>query len=104
MKNSHLFLISIVVIAIISCKKTYTCDCETNTVISFMGSGDSIYTKSKTVPYSEKMTENQAKSACDHEAAAIKTTEENFINSLFPPGFGIFTQVSTTAQILSRLV
>jgi len=99
MKNSHLFLISIVVIAIISCKKTYTCDCETNTVISFMGSGDSTYTKSKTVPYSEKMTENQAKSACDHEAAAIKTTEENFINSLFPPGFGIFTQVSTTCDL-----
>ena len=53
MKNSHLILISIVVLAIISCKKTYTCDCETDTVISFMGSGDSIYSKSTTVPYSE---------------------------------------------------
>ena len=99
MKNSHLFLISIVVIAFISCKKTYTCDCKTNAVISFMGSGDSIYSKSKTVPYSEKMTAAQAKSACDHEASSIKTTEENFINNLFPPGFGISSQVSTTCDL-----
>ncbi len=99
MKNSHLFLISIVFFAIISCKKTYTCDCKTNAVISFMGSGDSIYSKSKTVPYSEKMTAAQAKSACDHEASSIKTTEENFINNLFPPGFGISPQVSTTCDL-----
>ena len=99
MKNSHLFLISIVVIAIISCKKTYTCDCETDTVISFMGSGDSIYSKSKTVPYSEKMTAAQAKSACDHEASSIKTTEENAIKNQIPPGLGISTQVSTTCDL-----
>ncbi len=99
MKNSHLFLISIVVLAIISCKKTYTCDCETDTVISFMGPRDSIYTKSKTVPYSEKMTAAQAQSACDHEAASIKTTEENAIKSQIPPGLGIFTQVSTTCDL-----
>ena len=99
MKNSHLFLISIVVIAIISCKKTYTCDCETDTVISFMGSGDSIYSKSKTVPYSEKMTEKQAQSACDHEASSIKTTEENAIKNQIPSGLGISTQVSTTCDL-----
>ena len=64
-----------------------------------MGSGDSIYSKSKTVPYSEKMTAAQAKSACDHEASSIKTTEENFINNLFPPGFGISPQVSTTCDL-----
>ncbi len=99
MKNSHLFLISIVVIAIISCKKTYTCDCETNTVISFMGSVDSVYSKSKIVPYSEKMTETQAKSACDHEAESIKTTEENAIKTYFPPGFGLSSNVSTTCDL-----
>lgn len=99
MKNSHLILISIVVLAIISCKKTYTCYCETDTVISSMGSGDSIYSKSTTVPYSEKMTAAQAKSACDHEAASIKTTEENAIKSQIPPGLGISTQVSTTCDL-----
>lgn len=65
-----------------SCKKTYTCECYT-TVVFEVESPNGRYFASVVVPgsktpYSQKLTERQARSACQHEEAA---TESNFKNA-----------------------
>ncbi|PBQ31869.1 hypothetical protein CNR22_08830 [Sphingobacteriaceae bacterium] len=58
---------------LISCKKTYVCECTTSS--NYTGTTD--YNKSSAKTYGSKMTKKQATAACDHEAESIESTFEN---------------------------
>lgn len=58
-----------------SCKKAYTCDCTVTEKITDDSTGvvETFVYKNNTSVYSEKMTEAQALSACDHEEIGIQS-------------------------------
>lgn len=99
LKNHHMkkiILTSAVLLAFVavSCKKPYTCTCTTTTTYS---GGSPDINKSHVKEYSEKMTQKQAESACDHEEQAIKSTfDASFTENGSQPAFG---QVSTTCEL-----
>ena len=79
MKPSIFILLFFAALALGSCKKNYTCDCEL--INTYKGvAPDSSYTrryKNSSTPYDKKMTEKQAKAACDHEAESILSNYQN---------------------------
>ena len=77
MKNVTLVLILLVFLSLVSCKKSYTCDCTTVTTAVDPKYPSVIRNESTSMPYSEKMTEKQAKATCDHQAESIKSTYNN---------------------------
>lgn len=79
MKHILLAAVSMLAIASVSCKKTYSCDCTTTTTVSIPGFGSiPVVTKSNEA-YSAKMTKKQAQAACDHEAITIESMEKDVI-------------------------
>lgn len=72
-----------------SCKKTYTCDCTVTEKITddATGNTETFVYKNNTSVYSEKMTEAQAISACDHEEIGIQSNFEAVMtdNGTSPP-------------------
>lgn len=75
-----------------SCKKTYTCECTTNTSVTVANvpapyNKFTLTSKSESKAYSAKMTEKRAQSACDHEAQTIQSTEEDALKKNAQPGF-----------------
>ena len=79
------------VMSVTSCKKTYTCECETT---SNYAGGSPDVNKSTVKEYSAKMSEKQAQAACDHEAETIKST---FVNSFTENG-----TLSNTANVTTE--
>ncbi len=61
-----------------SCKKKYTCSCNTNATLKASNGGyvSQVMPGSKT-QYTEKMTQKQAKEACKHEEDAIQSDFTN---------------------------
>lgn len=99
MKNKFLYIIAVSTLFFASCKKSYTCDCTSVTTFSAALTGSTpfvINSKSTSVAYSEKMSEKQAKSACDHEAISIKSSEDAYI---VDQGAGGLVTVVTTCAI-----
>ncbi len=93
--KKRIFLSVVVSLLFFSCRKTYTCECYTTFVLLFTNSqgasyyGSGVIPGSKT-PYTEKLSEKQARAACRHEEAA---TEESFTkvitnNGSSPLGYG----------------
>jgi hypothetical protein len=80
MKIKFLLLASILYLT--ACKKTYTCEC--NTTYTFRNNGGGLHTitvPGNSEPYSEKMKEKQAKTACEHEEVAIQTDFSNAVTN-----------------------
>lgn len=69
-----------IIVFLSSCKKTYTCTCNTSFTFKNSGGGytNIIVPGSKTA-YSQKMSKKQAVEACRHEQTAIQT---NFTNGI----------------------
>ncbi len=84
MKKTTILFLFLAGLIISSCKKSYTCDC----VLTNNHTGtapDSTYTrnyKNASTAYDSKMTEKQAKAACDHEAESI-ISNYNSANAAF---------------------
>jgi hypothetical protein len=70
-----ILLLFIFAIVFPSCKKAYTCDCTVTEKRTDDATGDAetFVHKNNTSVYSEKMTEAQALSACDHEETGIQS-------------------------------
>ena len=80
----------IAISCLVSCKKTYTCECYTTFTYQQRGAitGQN-YTQiipGNKEAYTQKMTEKQAKAACSHEAKAVETDFANNVsnNGTFP--------------------
>ena len=72
-----LFILLIISI-LTSCKKKYTCDCNTIVKSSYNTSNSySITLSADKQQYSEKMKKKQAESACEHQRNAIETNFKN---------------------------
>lgn len=79
------FLAGTLAISLVSCKKKYTCTCNTNYTFKNSGGGlTTIIIPAKNETYSQKMTEKQARAACRHEATTI---ESNFQNGITGSGY-----------------
>lgn len=74
MKKTNLLGVLFASLLIVSCKKSYTCDCVTTEVISSNSSTQTLKYNNSSTPYSEKMNEKQAKSACQHEQDELVAT------------------------------
>jgi hypothetical protein len=74
-KILFIFLLSSTLLA---CKKAYNCRCASTIYLN--GKQDAYY-GSITKAMSEKMTEKQAKSACESEAANIDVTYKNIFTN-----------------------
>ncbi|MES2679907.1 MAG: hypothetical protein V4635_08490 [Bacteroidota bacterium] len=67
----------------VSCKKSYTCECTTNTVVTvpafpgYPGGTFTLPSQTESKAYSEKMTKSQAKSACEHEKETLEATAKD---------------------------
>lgn len=75
----HLILFLIIATALLSCKKQYKCICRVTVEAT-----DSVTThdyKSETVVINEAMTQKQGEAACEHSAAALRTTYRNIYGS-----------------------
>lgn len=101
MTKSLLLLPGLALLALSSCKKTYTCECSTDFTYRSSSSG-SLFTATypgETTQYSEKMREKQAKAACAHEAPTIEKNFSNFItdNGKFPLKSG--EKITTSCSI-----
>ena len=62
-----------------SCKKSYTCECNT-TITYYSTSNNQFYTvvePGNKVAYDQKLSNKQAKAACQHEENSVQT---NFLN------------------------
>ena len=84
MKKSLLILLAGLLFSLFSCKKTYTCNC--NTSYTYKGSSGSYFTiiiPANKTPYSQKMNLKKANSACKHEQFAIQT---NFTSAITDNG------------------
>lgn len=93
MKTYSLMGAAVLALLLVSCKKLYTCNCST--VSNTPSSSGSLITNTKSVQYNEKMTRSQAKAACEHEQASIKSTEESFfLNS----GYTVTANTSCVIQ------
>jgi hypothetical protein len=77
MKNKTLYFLLFVLLGLVACKKSYTCNCTTTTAAKDPKYPSVITNVSETKSYSEKMNEKQAKSACSHQAETIKSTYDN---------------------------
>lgn len=76
--KKNLIVFSLLGLAVVSCKKTYTCDCEVSQTIEMPnGTTETQTIKNTSVAYSKKMTKKQATAACDHEAFAVKSSFAN---------------------------
>ncbi|WP_317899280.1 hypothetical protein [Aurantibacillus circumpalustris] len=91
-----IFVIFSSLFCLCSCKKIYTCECNT-TFTQRLKSGNfitEVIPGSKT-PYTEKLTSSQAEAACEHEEVATQTNFTNTMtnNGSFPlyPGESIST-------------
>jgi len=84
-----ILLLFIIIMAFPSCKKAYTCDCTVTQKITDDATGDveTFVYKNNTSVYSEKMTEAQALSACDHEETGIQSNFDALMtdNGTDPP-------------------
>ncbi len=82
-KNTNVVALIAIVIAMASCKKSYTCSCTTNTVITvpaypgYPGGTFTLPSETQSSAYAEKMTKAQAKSACDHEKETLENSEKD---------------------------
>ncbi|MBA2613117.1 MAG: hypothetical protein H0U95_14200 [Bacteroidetes bacterium] len=79
-KSLLLFYAFVISFSFSSCKKNYTCDCNTNSTLK-TSNGDfvSIISPGSKTPYTEKMSKKQAIEACKHEQTSIQT---NFTNGI----------------------
>jgi hypothetical protein len=81
--KSKLLSIAIIGLLLPSCKKIYTCECNT-TVTYYSYSNKRFYTEvlpgSKT-PYDKKLSNKQAKAACQHEETATQTNFTNWLTN-----------------------
>lgn len=78
MKQSFLFAVVILALSASSCRKTYTCSCTNTITVSIPGFGSiPLSAKTENKEYEKKMTEKQAKAACDHEKITIQSIAEN---------------------------
>ncbi len=96
MRKAHIFIIIVVTLIVASCKKEYTCDCTTNTVVKtsipgFPSTPITIPSSTSSKAYSEKMTNAQATAACDHEKLTLESTQE----AAFREGFGQYAAFIT---------
>jgi hypothetical protein len=77
MKNIALLALGFFCLA--ACKKSYTCECSTSSVIRAGNSHIATINSGGNVPFSQKMTKKQAKAACQHEQDAVQS---DFINGI----------------------
>ena len=85
MKLKALIIVAVAALTAFSCKKEYTCDCETK----WTDSNGTMVNKNSSEKYSAKLTEKQAKAACEHEEQSLKNTFDNintFNGSQTPQG------------------
>lgn len=76
MTKKFLLLASLLYFA--SCKKTYTCECNTTHVYTDNnGKRVTEVLPGDNSSYSQKMTKSQAESACQHEQTAVQTDLTN---------------------------
>ena len=91
-----LFFLFITLICFSSCKKVYTCECNT-TFTQKLSNGNFIteVIPGNKTPYSEKLSNSQAEAACEHEEVATETSFTNTMtdngNQLLDPGESIST-------------
>ena len=78
--KTKIFLSAVVLLLGTSCKKLYTCSC--NTTSTSPNASGSLVIHTKVVQYNVKMTKTQATSACKHEQASVKETEEQFFAAI----------------------
>lgn len=84
MKINLLLLLCPLLLSITSCKKTYTCNCNTTyTFKNTNGSFSSVVIPANGTAYNEKMKQKQAYAACKHEQTGIQT---NFTNGITDNG------------------
>ena len=69
-----LIAIIFIVVTLLSCKKQYTCSCNT----TFYDQGAQTIFNAKQIPISKKLTKKQAQSVCDHEANNLDTLWYNY--------------------------
>lgn len=76
-------LCAILCFLLFSCKKIYTCEC--NTTVTYYSSQDSrfytIVIPGNKDPYNRKMSIKSAKSACEHEQVAVETNFTNWLKN-----------------------
>ena len=83
------FVVLLAGLALASCKKEYSCDCTSTVTFTDNGFSYTQYFKNESTPYSQKLSEKQAESVCDHEEETIASTLRNNITANgtqpFPP-------------------
>ena len=75
----HFLFFLFLAAVIVSCKKQYKCTCKVTVAAT-----DSVAThdyKSEMVVINEAMTRKQGEAACEHNAAALRTTYRNIYGS-----------------------
>ncbi len=85
-KQKFYLVVLACVLVLMSCKKTYTCECTLIRNHTSHGSPDSTYTENYnggSSAYGQKMTEKQAKAACKHEEQSILSNYESANNSVY---------------------
>lgn len=75
----YILLSFLLIAALLSCKKQYTCSCRAT--IEATDSVDTHEYRSTVVELGEAMTRKQGEAACEHEAAALRTTYRNIYGS-----------------------
>ncbi len=80
---------------LVSCRKRYTCECYTTLVFQYQGGYASIVLPASKSAYTAKLTEKQARAACQHEEAAVESSytnaETNNGNNPLQPGESVKT-------------
>ena len=96
----YIFLLPALLMLVCSCKKKYTCACETAyTYKNTSGSYSTTTFPGSNSSYSEKLSKKQATAACNHEGTAIQT---NFTNAMTNEGhepLGKGESIITTCNI-----
>jgi len=99
-KMKKTFQLLTCIVCLTSCKKIYTCEC--NTTYTYLQVDNTykteVYPGSNTA-YSEKMKKKQAESACAHEQNAIETNFTNGVTSEGTVPFKKGESVSTSCEL-----
>jgi len=76
-------LYTIFCLVLFSCKKIYTCEC--NTTVTYYSTDDNrfytIVIPGNKDPYGKKMSIKNAKSACEHEQVAVESDFKNWLTN-----------------------
>lgn len=103
MKLNLILILSPILISFASCKKNYTCNCNTSyTFQNTSGGFTNIIIPANGTSYNEKMTEKKAKAACMHEQASIRTDFTNGITGNGQYSLVLGESVVTSCSIITK--